>query len=153
MNNPWDMPNPVMRIASERDRLEAAEQALTNPGLPPNERAVQETLKIFCEGQIARWERIITALTGTTAPEPQPHVELPALPKPSQVSAPQPAPPAQPTKKRAQQTPAPKAMRSKAPPAPPAWRCADCGRHKNQSLKNADYCTDCARYQPIGATQ
>lgn len=56
------MPNPVMRIATERERLAEAEIALANPGLPANERVIWETLKIYSEGQIARWERIIEAL-------------------------------------------------------------------------------------------
>lgn len=34
---------------------------------------------------------------------------------------------------------------------PEEWRCASCGFYtRAQSLKNPDYCTSCARAQPIG---
>lgn len=48
----------------------------------------------------------------------------------------------------------------KAPPAlaprrkarkPAAWRCATCSKTGRRSLKNAAYCVNCARSQPIGA--
>lgn len=67
MSDPWTMPNPVMRIATERERLAEAEAALSNPGLPASERTMWETLKIHSEAQIARWERVIKELQHATA--------------------------------------------------------------------------------------
>lgn len=64
--DPWTLPNPVMRVASERERLAEATTALTNPGLPANERAMWETIKIHSEAQIARWEGIIEQLREQT---------------------------------------------------------------------------------------
>lgn len=131
MIDPWNMPNPVMRISTERERLAEAEQALANPGLPTSERAMWETLKAHSEAQIERWEQIIKTIRGAPCPDaPQP----PAI-------APAPA------------SAAPRRVRKpKAQPAPTAWRCAECGASGQRSLKNAAYCTACAKYQPIGTT-
>lgn len=63
MTDPWNMPNPVMRVCTERERLAEAETALANPGLPASERAMWETLKAHSEAQIDRWERVIEAIT------------------------------------------------------------------------------------------
>lgn len=63
--NPWDMPNPVQRIAFEQDRLNEANAHLQLVGAGPD-RTLWESIAVHAAGEIARWEGIIAQLKEAT---------------------------------------------------------------------------------------
>lgn len=63
--NPWDMPNPITRIAAEQDRLSEANAHLQLVGLGPD-RTLWESIAVHAAGEIARWESIIAQLKAMT---------------------------------------------------------------------------------------
>ncbi len=55
---PWDMPNPVTRLAAERDRLEDAKAQLL-VAVVASDRTLWESIATHAASQVARWERVM----------------------------------------------------------------------------------------------